>query len=477
MSQLLSESNGIVCLAHNSPIRKINGFLDSPWFVALVALLTVMANLFGGEMIVYSVFILFAVYIALFGTDFLPLIMVALCCYIVPSVQNNPGRNPNSIFSLQNGGIYLLCLFVLFVISVAIRLVRDPHFGGWKFLKCQRKMMPGMLLLGGAYLLGGIFSGRYWERGIVAPAFALLQFLSIAGLYWFFAGAIQWNRVKQNYFAWVGLALGLIVCCETLAVYLTNDVVTESGYRLGNIYTGWGNKNNMGAIIAMAIPFAMSLTRRETWGWIFQVLTMVLLLFLCFTCSRTSIFFGLVIYGITLSVILKDPKWRKKVLLETGLSFGIFLLLALLLFHGDLTNLIGRFWKWDFASVGDRFDGYQKGLEVFASHPIFGDTFYPRHPIYEWSTVESFKALLPARWHNTILQILASCGLTGLVCYTIHRYQTLRLFWEKRGTEVVFAGLSISCLLLMSLMDCHFFNIGPTLIYSAALAYAEKIKG
>ena len=41
--------------------------------------------------------------------------------------------------------------------------------------------------------------------------------------------------------------------------------------------------------------------------------------------------------------------------------------------------------------------------------------------------------------------------------------------------EKSFIGLSILVLLLTSLLDCHFFNIGPVLFYSMALAFAEKI--
>ena len=34
--------------------------------------------------------------------------------------------------------------------------------------------------------------------------------------------------------------------------------------------------------------------------------------------------------------------------------------------------------------------------------------------------------------------------------------------------------MAFLALLLMSLLDCHFFNIGPTLVYSIGLAFAEK---
>ncbi len=461
-------------LARGGVIPKINRFLGSPWFVALVCLLTVCSNLFGADLLVYSVFILFAIYIALFSADFLPLVTMVICCYLAPSVENNPGSNAGSIFFPQNGGIYLLCLFVLFVASVVLRLIRDKSLGGKAFFRQPRKLLPGMLLLGGAYVLGGIFSGRYFAQGIMAPAFALLQFAAIAVPYWFFAGAVRWERVPPRYFAWVGLGVGLAVCCEAVGIYAINEVIIDGGFEVRHIYTGWGNKNNVGAIIAMMIPFGLSLVRREKWGWVFNAVTLLMLLVLCVTCSRTSIFFGIVIYCLTVACMLGDKQWRKTVLFNVGISSGAVVLLLIGLFYDRIFDLIMKFWNWDFASVGERFRDYGKGLQAFASHPLFGETFYPSQGIYEWSTVESLKAVLPARWHNTIIQLLASCGLTGLGCYCIHRFQTLRLFWTRRRTEALFIGMSTLCLLLMSLLDCHFFNIGPTLFYSMGLAFTEK---
>jgi hypothetical protein len=81
---------------------------------------------------------------------------------------------------------------------------------------------------------------------------------------------------------------------------------------------------------------------------------------------------------------------------------------------------------------------------------------------------------IPPRWHNTIIQILASCGLVGMAAYLIHRLQTVAVLFIHPEKPKVFIFLSILSLLLISLMDCHLFNIGPTIYYSVALAFFEK---
>ena len=126
-------------------------------------------------------------------------------------------------------------------------------------------------------------------------------------------------------------------------------------------------------------------------------------------------------------------------------------------------------------SERDNLVGY--GLKQFRTHPIFGGSFFPQgeYVPWDWSTSEAFSSFFPPRWHNTIIQVLASCGIVGLACYLFHRFQTVRLILVKRSTEKTFIGLFMASLLLCSLMDCHFFNVGPTLFYSMALAYAENI--
>ena len=117
------------------------------------------------------------------------------------------------------------------------------------------------------------------------------------------------------------------------------------------------------------------------------------------------------------------------------------------------------------------------GLELFGKNPIMGGGFFSLNEYgkyyYIWEKVEAFSAGFPERWHSTVIQLLVSCGLVGMVAYLFHRYQTVKLFVKKINDEKIFIGASLLLLLGLSLIDCHFFNVGPVLIYSAALAFVE----
>lgn len=460
-------------LRQNKCIEKINAFLESPWFISVVCGLILACNLFGAELIVYPVLLLTGTYLAAFGRDFLPLAAIAACCYMGPSVHNNPGQNPDSVLYPENGGLVLAIFFAAFVICTAIRLIFDRDLGGRNFVKCKRKLLPGMLILGAAYLLAGAFSGRYFENGANNMIFAFVQFLSVTAMYWFFTGAVRWEKTRIDYFLWIGLGIGLLACGEIIGVLIENRVITANKIQTPLIYTGWGNANNIGCMIAMMIPCAVGLARRTGKVIFFCFLGVIMVVCTCLTCSRTSMLAAVVIYMISVLVSLRERRYRKKFLIFHGVA-ALALAVALFVMREELRTL--------FDALVDRgLDPrmrdiiYPEGIRTFRENPVFGEGFYPStDKIYEWSKQERLRAILPARWHNTVIQLLASCGATGLLCYSFHRMQTVRLFWKKRNTFSIYIGLMLMAMLLMSLLDCHFFNVGPTLVYSIGLAFAEK---
>ena len=478
MSQqvLQAEPTGLQRLKQSKVISAINRFVESPWYIAIICLLTVISSTFGGELIAYTVMYLSGVYLALFGRDFLPFITVISCSYLAPSISNNPGRNADSIFYPQNGGIYLGVLFVLFATSAAIRLIKDPELGGKRFWKHKRKLMPGFLLLAASYLTAGAFSGRFYSNGWMNLAFVLLQIASYLAFYWFFAGAVKWEKANPNYFSWFALGIGLTVCCEILNIFLTtDDIIAESIIHTGKIASGWGNANNIGCMAAMTVPLVVGLGQRTRKVWLFGSLSLVIIAFVCMTCSRTSIAAAAIGYAVAMIFALRDASQRKKLLLFNAMALVLVVILVII-FHGHLERLFRELLERGL-EPRMREKIYPEGIRTFLKHPIFGEGFYPSTDlIYEWANLDQFKSFMPARWHNTVIQLLASGGLVAMGCYSFHRIQTIRVLWKQRKTAAIYIGISILTLLLMSLLDCHFFNFGPPMYYAMALAFAENIQ-
>jgi O-antigen ligase len=218
-------------------------------------------------------------------------------------------------------------------------------------------------------------------------------------------------------------------------------------------------------------------------SYIHLIVATLLLIGLFLSCSRGSIVGGVLIYIVCFIVTFIKAENKKCFRISSGALVGVALIF-LIVFNQAILELFSKVpsiikdTQDNSLAFNDssRFKIYEYGLQTFLQNPIFGQSFYPYHYVpYGFSTVESFSSFFPPRWHNTIIQILASCGIVGMIAYAYHRYQTIKLFVKKPTKEKSYIAFSIIALLVMSMLDCHFFNVGPVLFYSMALAFAENI--
>lgn len=452
--------------------QQIDRFLYSPAYFLLIGGLTILANVFHLEMVAYTGIILVGIYICLVGRDLLPIFPIFACGYISPSVSNNPGVNTDSIFSLSGAGLYLAILLTLLAVSLVYRLVTDPVFGGKKFLTKKRKLLPGMLILGICYAISGLGSGQWEEYGLRHLLFAFLQFVAITGLYYLLSGAVLWEKAPQDYLFWTGLCVGFVLIVELVNIYITANVIIDGAINRDNIFTGWGQYNNMGALFSLLIPLAFYMAGKDRFAVAGYLSAFLFFLGLLFTCSRGSIIIGIVIYIVSyiLSVIRNH---RVRSLFWVHILIIGVPVLVFVLFYEEWLRLFKVLVNAGLHSP-QRVTTFTEGFRQFFRYPVFGGSFFPvDYWPFTWSTSEAFTSMIPPRWHNTFIQVLATGGVTCLAGYAYHRYQTVKLFVKNINTGKMFVGMSILSLLLTSMVDCHFFNVGPVLLYSAMLAFVE----
>ena len=474
----MGESSPIIRMRDSGTVRAVNAYMRTPWYVALITALTALSSVLELDLVLYSVFILTGIFVCLFGIDLLPMMPIVICCYIAPSAGNNPGRNEDSIFYPENGGIYLIVIAALFVLALMYRLITDTEIGGKKFLGAKRSLAGGMVLLGVTYLLSGIGIeeyAAYFEKNLL---FAIVQFAAIFVMYYLFAGAVKWDRVPKDYLAWIGMCVGFVVLVQLLENYLSGRIFIGTGLTIDRemISTGWGMHNNIGGLMAMMLPFPFYLARTKKHGWVFNLLGSVLLGGVIASCSRTSMMVAVLCYVICAVILLRNKESR-------GQNFAVYVVAGVavvvlcIVFRDELFDIFYKFIDEIFI-MSSRDKLFVNGCKQFLDYPIFGGTFYPQGDYipWDWSTLESFTSFFPPRWHNTLIQIAASCGIVGLAAYLLHRVQTVMLLVTNISTEKLFIALFVMALLLASMLDCHFFNVGPVLFYSMALAFAENIE-
>ena len=394
------------------------------------------------------------------------------CGYISPSSVNNPAFNDKSIFSPKGGGLYLAVLIAVILGCLIYRLVKDTDFGGKRFLGKKRRLLPGMCILGICYAISGLTSGQWEKYGWQNLLFAFLQFVAVAGLYWLLSGGVKWEQAPKAYLSWTGVCVGYVLVAELINIYMNGAIVDGAIFR-DHITTGWGHYNSIGALLAIVIPLPFFLTGKGRFAWFAYATAFVFWLALLFTCSRGSIVVGTVIYAAGYVLSLLHSRHARA---QIGVHAVSILLPVIIVvcFYKELQELFWRMTEIGLESSTQRVITYKEGIKQFLQNPIFGGSFFPVDfwP-HAWAEVPGFKALFPPRWHNTVVQLLATGGVTCLAGYAFHRLQTLKLFFKNFATEKLFAGLSVAALLLTSMVDCHFFNVGPVLLYSALLAFVE----
>lgn len=460
-------------------IGKINSFMRTPGYVLVLCALTALSYLFSLDIYLYSLFILIAIYVCFLGEDLLPIAPLVILCYIAPSPANNPGSasNTGSIFLPENGGVYLIVIATLFVACLILRLLTDPVIGGKSFVKAERPLMLSIILLGVTYLTSGLGMPQYPELAAQNLLFAFLQFAAIFVMYYLFSGAVKWEQTPKDYLAWIGMGAGFVVAVELMENYFSGRIFMAGTDTIDRelIYTGWGMHNNMGGVMAMMLPFPFYLACTKRRGWIYNILGSALMLSVVMSCSRTSIIVAVVAFAVGMALLLHKEEQRKQNLIAYAATALATAVLGAI-FWDKLVDIFDLFFE-ELLVMSQRDNLVRYGLKQFLSHPVFGGSFFPQgeYVPWDWSTSASFSAFFPPRWHNTLVQIAASCGVLGLCAYFFHRVQTVRVFLKHRTTENRFIGLSLLILIACSLMDCHFFNIGPVLFYSMALAFAEKL--
>lgn len=461
--------SAVLQLKEQPLILRINHFLASPYYIMLVVLATALSNLFGLELVVYTAYVLVALYACFLGRDLLPLIPLIVCGYLSPSVGSNPGKNPQSIFTWANGGVYIAVLALVLVIGLVVHMILHAK----TFFTRRRRLLPGMLAVCAAYLLSGLFSPAYPELALKNLLFAALQGGALLIPYYLISGGVRWSKNRKDYFCWTGFGVGCLLLCELCWIYLTGNITEFGVIQRDRIYTGWGQHNNIGGMLAMMIPFAFYLASRYHRGWIGTVAGSAFLIGVFMSCSRSSILVGCCVYLLCIYIMLRAASNRK----GNGVALVVVLVgaaLAILLFRHQLAKLF-----WQLISIGTdpsyRDVTWKAGWEQFLQYPIFGGSFYPiDFAPWDFSTVEAFSSFYPPRWHNTVVQLLASTGVVGLLAYGFHRVQTGWLMIKEINREKAFIGCSLLVLLGASMFDCHFYNIGPVLFYSIGLAFAEK---
>ncbi len=470
----------IAKLREGKIINGINAFLCTPWYMLCVALIMAASNIFSLEFMAFYVYMAIVVYVTLFAPDCFPIAPMCCCGYMLFSAQNNPASEyGETMFSTRENVVQFVVIAAIIGVSLIARFIFEA-----RYVRRERKGKPaltwGFFLLGIVYLLSGAFTPDYGGKQL---AYAALQILSLCITYFYFYYTVDWEKRKAGDAAAMFSAVGVGLFLEIIGLYLQPTIMeaiqTNTFERL-MLETGWGVYNNVGGmmIMLMPAPFYFAATKKHPLPYL--MLGSLFMLGTILTQSRGSILMGSVVYLLcciaTLIYLPKHHRWRAVI----GL-FLIFVIAVLLLgvvyFAQEGLGISVLSFGIELTDDNGRYKIYRFGIEQFLESPFLGTGWYATVArVYQhgWQNIpDSF--FIPPRYHNTVIQLLATGGIVALAAYAFHRIQTMKLFFRNPTAKKTFLGLCIFAHLLASLLDCNFFNLGPGLTYGLMLLFAEML--
>lgn len=442
-------------------MKGISFFFLSPLYPFLTAIMTLICHRFGWDMTLIAYFAVTGCFVALFMDDTAPVFTVFLFMNVVVSAQNAPtGYGIDREYYVRHLPGIIVCIAISLLVTLfrmGVNLATGRTKLGISFY--------AVVLFSASLLLNGVGYEEYVKKNLMYAFF--LAILLVFGFV--FGAGMKGDERSFRCIAYAFVFLGLFMLVELCERYASvEELKFDLVYlrSLGFNY-GWGSRNTMGMLFCLTIPTTAYLAAKERCGWLFYALDYVFLCAAVMTFSRQAMIFAPVALLASTVVLLIVSKYR-----FIDLSILVAFCVAAFVFYKCNEEVLREDFQKIFETIftgGDRLPIYQLGWENFLTHPWFGVGFFTELPSF--SSVES---ILPQMYHNTVIQILASCGAVGFLPYLFHRVCTVISLAKRPSIERIFLFLVVLVLLLLSLVDTHLFNYFPTLVYAAMIGILAK---
>ncbi len=378
--------------------------------------------------------------------------------------EKNSFNGEGKFFSFPS--IFTVVIVSLFFIGcLIVHIVKNKE--SYKFNDAFKSpLFYGILFLSFSFIPNNLLpKENFWLKDL---GFSFALVLSYIGVYLLLYVGLEFDDKFKNNIILTLFVASMLVTFEFYSLFLTGQIQFENGEIVKeSIRTGWGIWNTMGCYLSMLLPIHFYLaTFVKKYGFIFYGTGLISYLAIVLSLSRSSLLAGTFVMGISIIVCCFFGENKKVNRIITSALFVVAVIGVILLWE-KISNVLGDYLERGLDDNG-RFEIYATGWKKFLSHPIFGCGFYNAHHINEVG--------LPFGYHNTIVQMIASCGIIGLGAYLYHRYQTIVLFIKQRSVKNFYLTLCICALLITSLLDIHMFSLYPTLYYMLILITIEKTK-
>lgn len=454
----------------SAPACIIKDVLSWRYFTFIYALVIVSCYYLKADIVSIYFVALTGLLSVLFLDDLSPLISNFLFMNIMISYENSPSSIAGNSNYFENPVIYIqvFILIALYVGGIIYRIADTVLKGKFK----ATPTFYSLAVLAIVFLLNGTIVKKYDYMNFAYGVFMAFFFLCIFTI---LKDNIKFDEKTYLNIAYAFLALSAVLILELAVKYITcEDVYSNGVFNRSKLSFGWGMYNNMGMLMLLCVPSVIYIASKHKYGYAFYIYSFILVAAIALTLSRQAMLGTAAIFTACVIYLLIKGKNRKINIIITCVAAAGGIVCALACWDKFAEAVTYLFSKNNLQSGNGRIMLWKRALDNFKAHPLFGIGFFidlVEDPGFAGLSV------VPDMYHNTFFQLLASCGITGLLAYLYHRAQTIISFTKNVTPGRLYAAVTIVALLLLNLLDNHIFYMLPTLIYSfmtALLVASER---
>ncbi len=483
----------------NKTIAFIVKLQNTALFPAFVAFLCVFSATSGAAVYLPCIYLITAlsVFAGLFSDDLKVFCVPALLAYyaIGMDVPDNffTLYDIAPTFSASSIPHFAFCILLL-AATLLYRLVERGYLR--EMLEKRGIFFWGIIMLGAAILLGGIFSPSFSLYSTLWSAMIALSFL---GGYIFFTSVVAHSKDGIEYICKTLVALGYAITGQiaiiAVRLWLCDNLIVNpyeifggvEGINRSMLVTTWGRATIIGGVLVMPIVACMYLLRDRRFPLFTLFSSFVFFAAILFNDTRTAIVCGAlaILVGVIICCIKGKNRVKNRIYLGSLVGLAIVAVAVFVCAFPDtyraVVDKLMEFLRFDMdlgfgelnfeIFISSRLDLWEKGVADFLSAPIFGVGF-----MYGTFTPEAASAnLFNNMYHNIGIQLLASLGVVGLLMFLIHIKFVVEVLIRNFCGEKLILLMGPALIIVMSLMDNFFFYPNFILIYTAFLACAEVL--
>ncbi len=418
--------------------------LYNPIYVLICGVVTYFCWMTGNSLLGISILMLITCVVLIISEDILPILPCLI--FIIFNTSNSNILNENKTWPV------MIILAILLVGAFLSHLISYPI----KF-KLHKLTIP-LAAISIALFTGGIgyLDAKQYLVGII---FIITLGPCMLAIYYLLRSYT--NPPKEvdykKYICYIMMILGLLVLAQMTTYFIRTDKPFIELLRVDIINVGWGNRNNIATLYALATPCCFYLGfSNKNFAWLFYTIGFMFFGSIFVTFCRSGILAILITMPALLIYSFTKGANRAQLLIVIC-SIAILVSIFVLIKKDFVLKLIDHISNMTLTTSG-RTNLYEEALVCFLRNPVFGaglgymgnNLYLPDFCIY-W-------------FHCTPLQIIGSLGIVGIVAYIYFYWVRGKIMFSNLNRFNITISLSIIAFEIQALLDTGTFTPFPYML-------------